>query len=371
MIYYNILLFYNNIIMYTKDSLTLKKYHSSKTVHLGSNELRKVYTLFNKIKLLDLEKIEDFKANSIEHVTVNNPYITENVQKQLKFLKKQTTAKFKIGNINLTICIYHKTKENIDKFINELLELLTFLFSLYPVNRNIEIKYYLTDAKKQLPNFLPDDFTFQRDQANSGSCMRVGDESNVEIWRKEEILKVTIHELIHALCIDEINDNTDIIQYYQNKYQINSEKINTHEAYTEIWANIINCFWISQNFFNKKHYDHFKLLLSLEYEHCLFQTCKLFKIIGLNEKTVDINRDTNILAYYVIRCELYENFKDFLKICIHYSKNNYLGIDQSQWFILLKNNPIIERNDKKINRLKTNDFRYKTTRMSCIELNVF
>ena len=358
--------------MYTKDSLILKKYHSSKVESLGSNELRKIYNLFNKIKLLDLEKIEDFKTNSIENVKVNNPYITENVQKQLNFIKKQTTAKFKIGNINLTICIYHKTKENIGKFINELLELLTFLFSLYPINRNIETKFYLTDAKKQLPNFLPDGFTFQRDQANSGSCMRVGNESTVEIWRKEELLKVTIHELIHALCIDEINDTSDIIQHYQNKYKINSEKVNTHEAYTEIWANIINCFWISQNFFNKKkQYDKFKSLLSLEHEHCLFQTCKLFKIVKLNENTVDINKDTNILAYYVIRCELYENLKEFLKICIQYSRNNYLGIDQNQWFILLKNNPLIERNDKKINRLKTNDFRYKTTRMTCIELDVF
>ena len=360
--------------MYSKDSLILKKYHSSKTVHFGSNELRKVYNLFNKIKLIELEKIEDFKTNSIENVTVNNPYITENVQKQLKFLKKQTISKFKIGNINLTICIHHKIKENIDKFINELLDLLRFLFSLYPVNRNIEIKYYLTDAKKQLPNFLPDDFTFQRDQANSGSCTLNGSESIVEIWRKEEILKVTIHELIHALCIDEINDTSDIIQHYQNKYQINSEKVNTHEAYTEIWANIINCFWISQKYSNNKkitQYDYFKTLLSIEHEHCLFQTCKLFKIIKLNEKIVNINRDTNILAYYVIRCELYENFKQFLKICVQFSKKNYLGIDQNQWFILLKNNPVIERNDKKISRLKTNDFRYKTTRMTAIEYNLF
>ena len=90
-----------------------------------------------------------------------------------------------------------------------------------------------------------------------------------------------IHELIHALCIDEFNDSPDIINHYQNKYQISSDRINTNEAYTEIWANLINCFWISQKV-KKKPYDLFKTLIALEKEHCIFQTSKIFYL------TIDI-----------------------------------------------------------------------------------
>ena len=66
------------------------------------------------------------------------------------------------------------------------------------------------------------------------------------IWRKEEIIKVTIHELFHLFnCDSKTIDTQSIIKLYQERYNINSTVINTFEAYTEIWANIINCFLLS------------------------------------------------------------------------------------------------------------------------------
>lgn len=356
--------------MYAGDSLLLKRYHSPKINVKGSNELRKLYSYFKNIELLDIKNTGDFITESVSNITLDCPFITQNVRKDLLKIKKKTSCSFKFGNINTTLTLYYKPSENVENCINEIIDTIHFLFSIYPTNKDIKINIYLTDTKKILPNYYNEDaFIFNRDQANSGSCLRSSEGSIVHIWRKEEILKVLIHELIHALCIDEIHDSTDIIEHYKNKYQISSDKINTNEAYTEIWANIINCFWISQKV-KKKPYDLFKTLIALEKEHSLFQSLKIFKLSKLNEEIIDINKDTNILAYYIIRCELYNNLTNFLEFC-RGSNNDYFKININGWFSLLKNNPIIKKNDKKLKRLNTDDFKFKTTRMTAIELKLF
>ena len=76
-------------------------------------------------------------------------------------------------------------------------------------------------------------------------------------------MKVTLHEMIHALKHDRYEDTQEIIDIFKQKYNLSSTKINTHEAYTEIWANLINCFLLSQKYMknNKTKFIH---LVSIE-----------------------------------------------------------------------------------------------------------
>ena len=37
--------------------------------------------------------------------------------------------------------------------------------------------------------------------------------STITIWRKEEIVKVTIHEMIHALVREQVEDSSELIIY--------------------------------------------------------------------------------------------------------------------------------------------------------------
>ena len=367
---YNII--YDRILskMYTEDSLLLKRYHFSKIDVKGSDELRRLYSYFKNIELLDIEKKGDFLTENVSNVSLDNPFITEEVLNDIKLIKKKTSGSFKIGKITITFTFYYKSSENVEKLINETIDLTHFLFSIYPITKDIEINFYLSDIKKELPDFFNEGaFIPGKAEANSGSCSRAGDKSIVNIWRKEEILKVMVHELIHALCIDEFNDSPDIIHHYQKKYQISSDRINTNEAYTEIWANLINCFWISQKV-KKKPYDLFKTFIALEKEHCIFQTSKIFHLTKLNDKTIDINAETNILAYYFIRCELFKELTKFLKFCRE-SNKDYLKINSKKWFSLLRKNTLLKKNDKKVKRLKKTDFKYKTTRMTAIEYQLF
>ena len=56
-------------------------------------------------------------------------------------------------------------------------------------------------------------------EVNSGSC-QIGDTTFINIYRIEELIKVTIHELIHAFRYDNFRDSPQIIRHYQKKYNI-------------------------------------------------------------------------------------------------------------------------------------------------------
>ena len=91
--------------------------------------------------------------------------------------------------------------------------------------------------------------------------------------------------------------------------------INSYEAYTEIWAELINCYLISQYVEQSKQYKFFHTMILLEKTFSDFQSDKIFKYTDLTTKQIDINKETNVLAYYIIKNELYKSLNVFLKIC--------------------------------------------------------
>ena len=155
-----------------------------------------------------------------------------------------------------------------------------------------------------------------------------------------------------------MNDNSFIIDLYHKRYNINSEKVNTFEAYTEIWANILNCYFLSRN-----KYKNFVHYLSIEKEWCKFQANKIFSITNLDKKdTVDINKYTNVLAYFIIRCEIYNNFKEFIKL---FSKR--ICCNSTIYFKFLRNNKVCKKNDKLMEKFNKKNYIYKSLWRSAME----
>jgi hypothetical protein len=187
--------------------------------------------------------------------------------------------------------------------------------------------------------------------------------NTIDIWRIEEIIKVTIHELFHLFyCDKSMNDDYNIINFYQKRYNINSDKVNTFEAYTEIWANILNCFLISNN-----DYKIFVRYINLEKLWSNMQCQKVFLLTNLDKKdTIDINKYTNVLAYFIIRCEIYNNLKEFIKL-FHKSICN----NSKVYFEFLQNTKKIIKNEEFIKNINKKNFIYKTLRMSSLEIKLF
>lgn len=339
--------------MLTKDSKTIIKYieNNLKLSKNGFSELKLLYNHLNNIK--NNYKIIKTKLNdNNNHLNFNSQFVSNEIKEDIKSLKNNYNIIIKIKNNTININIYYN-ENNIQSFVMNIITIISYVNHL--LNKDVgsmNINYYLTNFKKLLNDDADDGFNYGH--INNGCCNPMT--NTIDIWRKEEVMKVTIHEMIHLFnCDKSMNDNAFIIEMYQKRYNINSIRINTFEAYTEIWANILNSFILS----NK--YNEFVKYLSLEKEWCKFQANKIFHITNLDLKTIDINKHTNVLSYFIIRCELYNNFKDFIKIfgkSICYNSHNY--------FDFLKNIDKCERNNVLIKKFKKN-YIYKSLRMSAVE----
>ena len=318
----------------------------------GFKELKLLYNHLNKVK--NNYKIIKTKINdNNNHINFQNPYISDKIRQSIRSLKNNYNITIKINNNTTNINIYYN-EGDIQEFVMNIITIVAYVNNL--LNKevgNMNINYYLTDFKKMLDNDISEGLNHHH--INNGCCSPMT--NTIDIWRKEEVMKVTIHELMHLFnCDKSMDDNSIIIELYQKRYNINSVRVNTFEGYTEIWANILNSFMLSND------YSEFVKYIYMEKEWCKFQASKIFYITNLNDKNIiDINKHTNVLAYFIIRCELYDNLKEFIKI---FGKN--ICCNTHNYFEFLKNINKCERNDKLIKKIRKN-YIYKTIRMSAVE----
>jgi hypothetical protein len=172
---------------------------------------------------------------------------------------------------------------------------------------------------------------------NTGFTTTCPQISEIVIFRKEEWFKVFIHESFHNFALDFSDMNvTNLNKAVLEIFPIKT-KGNLFEAYTEFWAEIINMSFCSYFYLNK--HNGFEQFLSnieifIQYEriYSFFQLNKVLNYLGLTynnlyskDKTSAVLRETlykentNIFAYYIIKCILINNYNDFLSWCYQYN----------------------------------------------------
>lgn len=353
-----------NVKIFTEDSQKLIEKFKKKV--FKTDELQKLYEFLDNYPVNNLIEYSKEEYEIFNETKIQSEFVSEKIIKHGKKFNKKIVINLKNNKINVTVSIYHKLKNDQTKLIKIISQYIQYIVSLSNTNRNININIYLTGFKKYSKNGIPD-----KDSINSGSCLNNGSNSEINIWRKEELLKVMVHELIHALCFDRYSDNENIINHYKSIYNLSSNVINTGEAYTEIWANILNCYLISK-IYNKGE-EYFYRLMGIEKDFCLFQAHKIFYLTGINKKKIDVNKYSNVLSYYIIRMELYNNIDGFLKFCRLKNINYIQIIHPLDYLIFLKNNSEINKiksRNQRFNNIQNNNFIFKTMRFSAIELKV-
>jgi hypothetical protein len=256
-------------------------------------------------------------------------------------------------------------------------------------SETLKINLFLTDFKKNLPvnktNILG------CDNANSAVTYHCAKNGTMLIFRKEEVIKVFIHESIHALGLDWVNNNVlknDIRKIFDIKSDF---KIN--EAYTEFWANILNCCLISYKLNKKntaKYIRYVNFCITVEQVFSIFQLIKVLKYMGLSYpqlyKTDPISKlmrynykeTSNIFSYYILKTVLLFNHHGFLNLCDKHNSKlfNFKDIVQNGDIIInfikdnYKNNKFLKIIEI-ITHTKNNDhFINNTTRLTAMELSV-
>lgn len=128
------------------------------------------------------------------------------------------------------------------------------------------------------------------------------------------MIKVLIHEIIHAAGFDKIFGNID-----QTKYHF---KVNTpllfQEIIAETLAEYINCV-----FYSKIYNQDFKQILNKELDFGFLETAKIlnhFKFTNMDDfikndnDTREICQKTAVLEYHILKTALLYNFDKFMTI---------------------------------------------------------
>ena len=343
-----------------------------------NNELQHLFT-----KLLNINK------NSEVNRIVNN-YSYDIISKFLsvscesaiiKNLKYNFIFKVKLDKIELTFNLFNENSN-----INNINLAVLIIKALYPAvlynikNANIKLNYYFTEMKKEMPkntNFLGPN------EINSGlTSFSFGRNNEITIFRKEEYEKLTLHEMIHALEIDESVINTDNLIENRLKCNFNisnDNKINFGECFTESIALISNV--IIDSLLTDYNLNH---LIKQELKFTILQCSKILKFYKLDYENFLCNNccfisnknwieKTSVTAYYFCKLGIIWDYNTFIKefmfvknidvnILYNFILNNLLNID------FLKEYKITDKLKKNL-RMTINEFDWSILIKDSLNIN--
>jgi hypothetical protein len=240
-------------------------------------------------------------------------------------------------NIELKIKTYNKYVDSIIMWLY-----ILNLYSSKQCANSLVIYFYFTSLEKRLPE--SNIHILDEKHVNTAFTTTCPKDSEIVIFRREEWFKVFIHETFHNFGLDfsDMNNN-DCHAYLLSIFKVNSF-VNSYEAYTEFWAEIINALFCSFYSLKEKGREkggsnNEKQFLSnadffINFERCysFFQLVKVLDFMGLSYQDLYLNKPenkllretlykekTNVLSYYVIKTVMMNNYPAFLSWC---NKNN-------------------------------------------------
>ena len=278
----------------------------------AENENKQDYTIHKKLEMLDIQS------------SYISPEITQFI-KNTRFhsYKTQIIIKDIIHNIHF----YSITEIDIDieKYLY-FIKIILNICSQSQINKSNKIftfKIVLSDFKKEYPCIPVETSTI-----NSG--VTDPNKNEVIIFRKEEWLKVFIHECFHLFCLDFCNIEFNFIKLFKPLFNIESEFL-FFETLTEFWARTINIAVIS--YFTKKNimYEEFESLMKINIQvERLFCICQMNQILGkmgfTYESLMDKNRtivykeNTNFFCYYVLTSVLFFHYEQTMAWFIEHNE---------------------------------------------------
>lgn len=153
--------------------------------------------------------------------------------------------------------------------------------------------------------------------------------NDIVIFRKEELLKVFIHECFHMFCLDFKNVNINYKELLQPMFHAKSEYL-LFESLCEFWARTLNAailsFFVNKETTYEEFERFFNLNLNLERVYCLVQMKHYLSLFNLGYEDLIHNNcplykeNTNGLCYYVITTLLFFNFQQTMNWFIEHNE---------------------------------------------------
>ncbi len=368
-----------NKIKITKTSFLFKVFQKMNLIYQD---------LTKKVKFENFDiKIENIEKNKLKNKLSNLSFTSNMIQNDIL---NSFEYEYKINYQEVELNYYSKNK-NLNKkekedIYNCIICILLFK-NLY--NRSYfqqKITYFPSSLLKLLPN-SPNKLCLGPHECNSGLTFVAThadpdkeDNGDIILFRKEEHIKVLIHEMIHANFRDLLlihNNSKEFTNRFCTDYDIL-----LNESYTEFLATILNIFYIS--LLKKNELDKINEMLNKEIKYGIYVCNKILRFYKI-DKIQDIlkindfckkhlSQKTNVISYYLFKPLQFIHLKqmeDFLK-----KHTKFLQIKDKESALIYKEmlfnfvkehpNELLEIHSKNNNNLLTN----KTLRMTLYELNI-
>jgi hypothetical protein len=351
---------FKNLINLTKNKYFMKLYNDIK------NNFEKISQ--NNIIINFLEK-------KSEDYIEDNKFTSDNIKnKILEKIKYGYQITFKNNSI-IYFC-QKKLKEKIPNIIIHMFQIIILLKKIFNKSEyNQNITYFETNEKKKFPK---KNIVLGPNEVNSGLTFldletkhKNGD---IILYRKEEVLKVLIHELIHSNLIDSKIIFSKKTNEFSNLFCVNY-KILLNEAFTESFATIINIFYI--HIINKMKKQELNIMFQNEIKYSNYICNKIINFYNINNISDIIKKNnecinnfpqkTNVFSYYILKNILLTNHILFGNILNKYTYN--YKINDEKCIIEIINliiNNINSFDNKKIS-IKDNN---KSLRLCLYELKI-
>lgn len=325
------------------------------------DELQQIYTTMYGV---------NGHREELHKMLYNNRFLPLDVQHNAESFDM---TKYVINNDDFSLVIYSRDDDiKLNIMINNIIHIIYIMKSIGKIINNEtkpNIIILLGTQKKQLNEY---DNLLSSTNINSGSSISG---INIMIWRKEEIYKVLIHELIHFFEIDfNIFDEgyTKLNKYLCKKYNI--EFIDCpNESYTECLAILINSCFVS--FHTNIAIDQ---ILLYEMIYTIFQISKILTFFEINSSdelyTKKITQTTSVFSYFIVKGALLCNLSNLINMMKDDVKNIAIKNKVETFSNLVKqslNNLYFQKIDNMIKifkNIKNQGFIMKTLRMSCFQI---
>jgi len=365
-----ILLEFYNLFMKSSEIIDVLKKNKLNPFNIKINKIQNINQIpkpNSSLKNSFPTKINNYiEKNSNYYIFFNNTLCNRNINLYFILNKNEINKENNRENNkeNKNIKIYQKLIKKYNNYIEIILKII-YLLNFYSTNKNcsknISIYIYFNNLNKLIPKTNSkqkeekeekeekeiEKYILNENEINSAFTNSCQNNNNIIIFRKDEWIKVLIHELFHSFGLDfsliNYNNEENMKNKLKNIFNIVSE-YKLYESYSEFWARFINIFissfFISNYYFEKseeknkqnnnkekyfKFLNYFNVLVNIEIYYSIFQMIKILNYmnlkyeniiendnINMNLKSKNYKENTEILCYYIITSILLNNYNSFI-----------------------------------------------------------
>ena len=344
-----------------------------------TGELKELYqafdAIYNKRNLFKEQGKEETILKQDYIRSVNYKFISDNIRSSIKSGIQEEGLQITLsdGEDTVRVCLFGKSPNQIFKYKNKILRTLQFVLKLKKPSAHIdEIVIFLTDQQKKIEysKSKTQRLILTSNEVNTGLTSTSLMKNKIVLWREEEVVKVLAHELIHALDMDFGDHEHKMISLFKKTLNV-TKKVLLSEAYTEIWARLINCYLCSTSQASFIHNFEIDLVFSMIQFTKITEFSNNSQPIELEKLLYVTDKHTNVFPYYMLCSCLMFSIDGFLSICK--SQDNYVNFDEEnvkkmhKLFMLCLQNNTFYSLCKKIKNGEKNKELENTMRMTLIE----